>query len=284
MGPSVDPKFDELLQSLGKVAQKHPKPVVDSLLRWRKSQKDGSLTEVQPTYSSNAKLTRTHDAAALLTDRRLLASTYITCRALAAVTKSLSKDSLSDVLGNQLEELTFAQFRNPDVKTSPNHRANTELYAEILGNLANIRYVVSSYALYRVFTSSRRFESVTDRFRVELGPVAAGQVSKDFDFKYEHLIKGLQHVQIKVIHVDRSIHAFALSQVYIRCGRLKASRKGQSSSTRCPSRLKTPTGAGLRQCSRKSSSICFTASGRYSILSKSGHFNTVTDLNTDGAS
>lgn len=43
-----------------------------------------------------------------------------------------------------------------------------------------------------------RFDSVTDRFRVELGPVAAGQVPKDLDFRYEYLVKGLQYVRIKV--------------------------------------------------------------------------------------
>ena len=42
------------------------------------------------------------------------------------------------------------------------------------------------------------FESVTDRFLTELGPIAAGQVAKDADMKYENLVKGLQHVQIYV--------------------------------------------------------------------------------------
>ena len=142
MGPGVDPQFDELLQSLGKVAQKHTKPVVDSLLRWRKSQKDGSFSDAQRMYPANLKAARMHDA--LYTDRRLLASIYITCRALIVATQSLGKDALSEALGNQLEELTFAQFRNPDVKMltlSPNHRANTELYAVLLGNLADVRCV-----------------------------------------------------------------------------------------------------------------------------------------------
>lgn len=46
--------------------------------------------------------------------------------------------------------------------------------------------------------STLRFESVTDRFLVELGPIAAGLVPKDSDFKYENLVKGLKHLQIKV--------------------------------------------------------------------------------------
>ena len=42
------------------------------------------------------------------------------------------------------------------------------------------------------------FETVTDRFMAELGPIATGPVPKDSDFKYENLVKGLKHVQIKV--------------------------------------------------------------------------------------
>jgi hypothetical protein len=39
---------------------------------------------------------------------------------------------------------------------------------------------------------------VTDRFLAELGPVAHGQVPKDLDMKYENLVKGINHIQIKV--------------------------------------------------------------------------------------
>jgi hypothetical protein len=40
--------------------------------------------------------------------------------------------------------------------------------------------------------------SVTDRFLGELSPVALGQVPKDLDMKYENLVKGIRHIQIKV--------------------------------------------------------------------------------------
>lgn len=43
-----------------------------------------------------------------------------------------------------------------------------------------------------------RFVSVTDMFLKELGPVASGQVPKDLDMKFEHLVKGLEHIKIKV--------------------------------------------------------------------------------------
>ena len=43
---------------------------------------------------------------------------------------------------------------------------------------------------------------MTDRFLIELRPVAAGQVPKDADLKYENLVQGLKHVPIKVSFVD----------------------------------------------------------------------------------
>ena len=49
-----------------------------------------------------------------------------------------------------------------------------------------------------MLTPGHSFESVTDRFLTELGPVAAGQVAKDADMKYESLVKGLRHIHIKV--------------------------------------------------------------------------------------
>jgi hypothetical protein len=56
--------------------------------------------------------------------------------------------------------------------------------------LHSVKDIISRFA--------NRFVSVTDRFLAELGPVAQGQVPKDLDMKYENLVKGLDHIQIKV--------------------------------------------------------------------------------------
>ncbi|KAG5220378.1 Cell morphoproteinis protein [Salix suchowensis] len=112
----IDPKFDDTLQSLAKIAQRNCKPVVDSIMRWRKSQQQ------EPA----------------------LASIYIVCRALIAVLQAASKEALGDALGYSLEDTTFEQFRRPDLKLlaqSANHRANAELYSTLIGLLANIRFV-----------------------------------------------------------------------------------------------------------------------------------------------
>ncbi|KAJ6623475.1 cell morphogenesis N-terminal-domain-containing protein [Mycena sp. CBHHK59/15] len=187
MGPGVDPKFDDILESLGKIAQKHTKPVVDSIMRWRRSQIENVGSEVIRTHmaqSPSPSRIRIHDVPGLLNERKSLASIYVMCRALIAVLQSISKDALGETMGYSLEETTFEQFRKPDLKLlaqSANHRTNAELYATLLGHISNVRFV-----------------SVTDRFLAELGPVTHGQVPKDLDMKYENLVKGINHIQIKV--------------------------------------------------------------------------------------
>jgi hypothetical protein len=173
--------------TLGSIGQKNAKPVVDSIRRWRQSQNSSPIPpdifRLQATQSANPTFrgNRLYD---VLGERKSLAAIYIMCRALIVVMQSLSKDALGESIGFNLEETTFEQFRRPDLKLlsqSANHRTNAELYATLLGYLANSRFI-----------------SVTDRFLAELAPVASGHVTKDVDLRYENLVTGLKHIQIKV--------------------------------------------------------------------------------------
>lgn len=207
MGPGVDATLDEILHSFEKIAQKHAQQVIDSIRRWPKAQMRGFTSPRAPF----AKASRGFDSSVLLAERKTLASVYIMCRALIAATQSMSKDSLLDAVGNSLEEFAFEQFRKPDIKMlthSVNHRAIAELHAMLLGNLANIRYVGDWTYGFVLLIQVSSFETVTVRFLVELGPIAAGQVPKDSDFKYENLVKGLKHLQIKV-HEETKCHTLS---------------------------------------------------------------------------
>jgi hypothetical protein len=141
MGPGLDNKFDETLHSLGIIAQKHAKQVIDSTLRWRRTQNESVTAELVRSHTSNRTL-RPNEISSLLNERKSLASIYIMCRALIAVLQLLSKDALGDALGFSLEETTFEQFRKPDRQSlhqSSNHGINSRLYAALLGHLANVR-------------------------------------------------------------------------------------------------------------------------------------------------
>ncbi|KAI0312773.1 cell morphogenesis N-terminal-domain-containing protein, partial [Amylostereum chailletii] len=189
MGPNIDPTFDSILQTLGRLGQKNAKPVVDSLRRWRRIQYDPVSPDIMRLHGSQSPMSlrngvRTQDTVSILNERKSMAAIYIMCRALIVVMQSLSKDVLGEAMGYSLEETTFEQFKKPDLKLltqSANQRANAELYATLLGHLANTR-----------------FTSVTDRFLSELTPVISGQVLKDVDMRFEHLVCGLKHIQIKV--------------------------------------------------------------------------------------
>jgi hypothetical protein len=140
-GLGVDATFDETLNSLGIISQRHAKQVIDSILRWRRTQIESVGSDLISYHMSNRAL-RPNEIPGLLNERKSLASIYLMCRALISVLQLLSKDALGDSLGFSLEETTFDQFRKPDRKAlreSTNHAINSELYASLLGHLANVR-------------------------------------------------------------------------------------------------------------------------------------------------
>lgn len=80
------------------------------------------------------------------------------------------------------------------------------------------------------------FESVTDRFLTELGPMAAGLVPKDADPRYEYIVKGLKHVQVKVcLHRYLELFPPIIHLMCLRSGLQKHSRRELSSSRPCQS-------------------------------------------------
>jgi hypothetical protein len=203
MGSGVDTKFDEVLRSLGQLAQKNSKAVIDSITRWRRSQNEtvgSEIVRLHEVQSPELSRNRSYDIPSILNERKSLASIHIMCRALTAILSSVTKDALSESMGYNLEETTFDQFRRPDLRLllmSANHRTNAELYATLLGQIANIRYAL--FHGYRItLICFFRFTSVTDRFLAELASVTNAQVSKDADMKYENLVRGLRHIKIKV--------------------------------------------------------------------------------------
>jgi Cell morphogenesis N-terminal len=142
----VDIKFDELLESLGKIAQNHAKRVVDSIMRWRRCQNESIGGDIIRYHTSQSPAfhrgLRPQDIPGILNERKSLAAIYIMCRALITVLRTISKDALGETLGYSLEETTFEQFKRPDLKLlaqSANHRINAELYATLLGVIANVR-------------------------------------------------------------------------------------------------------------------------------------------------
>ena len=147
-GPRIDPKFDDLLVSLGQIASKSTKRVIDSIMRWRRTQQESVSGDLIVAHSSSnssfARTARPKEIANLLNERKSLASIYVMCRALLATLQSVSRDALGESTGFNLEDTVFAQFKHPDVKLltqSANHKVNAEMYAMLLGRLSTVRCV-----------------------------------------------------------------------------------------------------------------------------------------------
>jgi len=163
LGPGVDTKFDENLRSLGQLAQKHSQQVIDSIMRWRRSQHESVSANIihghssrSPDSSRNNFHQQAFDVPSILNERKSMASIYIMCRALIDVFSLISKDALGEMLGYNLEETTFEQLRRPDTRLliqSVNHRTNAELYATLLGHIANIRCVLCNMVIRQPISS-----------------------------------------------------------------------------------------------------------------------------------
>ena len=148
----------------------------------------------------------------------------------------------------------FEQFRKPDLKLlaqSANHRCNAELFAKLLGLLANVRSVLFPLGRGHATSDSfSRFIGVTDRFLAELRPVSSGQVPKDMDLRYENLVKGLRHVRLKV---DLCIHLIDGQRTNrsSRSGHQRHSKRVQNSLNPSRSLLRMPTECGSNLYSQK---------------------------------
>lgn len=65
-GAGADPVFDQLISALGYIARQKPKPLIDTIMLWRKSKGDAAVSAkssaVQVYYNpARLHLTRNHD-------------------------------------------------------------------------------------------------------------------------------------------------------------------------------------------------------------------------------
>ncbi|BFZ60119.1 Cell morphoproteinsis protein PAG1 [Saitoella coloradoensis] len=206
VGAGADPAFDKVLAGLGFVARHRPKPVIDSVMFWRKSKNEAASASVQTIGPSAQQgpdaqrqragtMTGNQTASSLLpsqnvilANRRSLVSIYILCRVLIEVIKQTTAEKLGADLGDKLEEIVFTQLKTTDpemIATSPIQLANWTLFAELLGCMSEIR-----------------FGSVSDRFIADLEKYAKTVVMKEEVAKVETVIHGMRFFKIKIYPME----------------------------------------------------------------------------------
>lgn len=214
-GPGADPTFDQLISALGHIARQKPKPLIDTIMFWRKEKGDAAIMAKQaanqlkpssengpllrrntdPTQTasdsgSNADtahhhiLTRQEDI--VLAERRATVSVYLVCRVLIEIFNQSSLASITVDMADRLEDIVFGQLRTVDpdqVGISPLRMANWRIYGQLLGIMSEIN-----------------FTSVTNRFLMELEryqkeEAVRGQ-QKDGYSRAELLILGMRHIRM----------------------------------------------------------------------------------------
>ncbi|KAL4872860.1 hypothetical protein BDV12DRAFT_161639 [Aspergillus spectabilis] len=215
-GPGADPKLDQLISALGHIARQKPKPLIDTIMFWRKAKGDAVLgakqaasqpkppTEngllirrnTEPTQvitdslphadNSQTSLLSRHDDI-VLTERRATVSVYLVCRVLIEIFNQSSLEAITVDMADRLEDIVFGQLKTVDpdqIAASPLRMANWRIYSQLLGIM-----------------SEEKFTSVTSRFLTELERYQKDESirgpSKEGDAKSELLLSGLKHIRIR---------------------------------------------------------------------------------------
>jgi len=221
-GPGVDPAFDQLIVALGHIAKQKPKPLIDSMMLWRKSKSDAandarsqlqqSRNQQPPTplqrrnteplqmsissptdggAQSGPALLAAKQEFVAQAERRSTVSIYILCRVLLEVISHSSLASITPEMEEKLEGIIFGQLKIADTEQlmiSPLKMANWHLFSQLLGAMSEINF--SSVA--------DRFVADLDRSLQDLSVRSPTVASRgDTEGKMELVLGGLKHLHIK---------------------------------------------------------------------------------------
>ncbi|KAK1759389.1 cell morphogenesis N-terminal-domain-containing protein [Echria macrotheca] len=221
-GPGVDAAFDQLIVALGHIAKQKPKPLIDSMMLWRKSKSDaanearnqlqqsrtypppggalqrrntepvqpmavgGGPSETQPGAPTSLAAKQEYVAQA---ERRSTVSIYILCRVLIEVMTQSTLASITPEMEDKLENIIFGQLKiseTDQLLVSPLKLANWNLFAQLLGAMSEIN-----------------FTSVCDRFIADLDRSLQDLTGKnptsarELESKMELVLGGMKHLRIK---------------------------------------------------------------------------------------
>ncbi|KAI0014435.1 cell morphogenesis N-terminal-domain-containing protein [Xylariaceae sp. FL0662B] len=246
-GPGADPAFDQSIVALGHIASQKPKPLIDSIMLWRKHKSEAAnearsvLQQVRSNTPAAALVRRNTEPLQLITghpadttspvpralaekqdaaahaERRSIISIYILCRVLLEVIGQSDLSSITPEMEDKLEAIIFGQLKIADIEQlemSPLKLANWNLFAQLLGAMSEINFV-----------------SVTDRFIVDLerslqdlGVRSPTFQSRDPEGQVELVLAGMKHLHIN-IETDESWAQAC--QFFVSLGKLFARSHGQ---------------------------------------------------------
>ncbi|KAF2199893.1 hypothetical protein GQ43DRAFT_98776 [Delitschia confertaspora ATCC 74209] len=220
-GPGVDPSFDQLISALGHIARHKPKPLIDTLMLWRKAKSEtasharaelaharsanSSLPSALPRRntepgqipgdshgSMSAALSPAGMAAlqqsVLQAEQRSTVSIYLVCRVLIEIISQTDLQSLTPEMSERLHALFYTQLNSfePDqVENSPLLHANWVIYSQLLGVLSEIY-----------------FDSVQKSFIADLDKLdgqfsVKGQATREVEARGVMIVRGMRYLRVK---------------------------------------------------------------------------------------
>jgi hypothetical protein len=223
-GPGIDTKFDQLIAALGHIARPAPKPLIDSIMLWRKAKsEDASKQRSQllnaqkaialphpglprrntephhhPDNQSMASITGSEHLPALQqivtqAEQRSTVSTYILCRVLIEVMAQTSLQNLTFEMADRLLKLFYGQLStlDPDlVEISPLNFANWTVYSQLLGVMSGLipNHVQDGF--------------IADLKALDSQMAVKGQYNRDTEARGALLLRALRSVKVKTYPED----------------------------------------------------------------------------------
>ena len=220
-GPGVDPALDQLISALGHVARSAPKPLVDSLMLWRKAKGDAASAakrhmqqqrmpghlpaplprrNTEPVHANGPNQLQATDIPTAqnstsaadeysLADRRATVSVFLLCRALIEVFAQSSLEAISADLARKLEDIVFSQLRDVDpvhIMNSSLRLANWRIYGQVLGQISGLDFP----------EVTSKFTNELDHCQQEIARSPGSTSAKDAENRAELLILGMRHIQV----------------------------------------------------------------------------------------
>ncbi|XXG98488.1 hypothetical protein Hte_004812 [Hypoxylon texense] len=220
-GPGADPAFDRFIVALGHIASQKPRPLIDSIMLWRKHKSEAAnearnlLQQLRSNAPTAALVRRNTEPLQLLTgnqadaasgvphslaekqnaaahaERRSIVSIYILCRVLLEVITQSSLSSITPEMEDKLEAIIFGQLKIADVEqlyVSPLKLANWNLFAQLLGAMSEINFA----------SVTDRFVNDLDRSLQDLTVRSPTTQTRDPEGQVELVLGGMKHLHIKI--------------------------------------------------------------------------------------
>nr|XP_040568440.1 LOW QUALITY PROTEIN: protein furry-like [Lepeophtheirus salmonis] len=216
-----DPQFDQLLSAFGSVAENTLPSLLKTLFAWYEKQGVEWLSHNDPkggsSFSSKGKADFISGEQEFIAEKRDLAIEFIFCLLLIEVLKTLPVHPGHEDLVQYIENIAFKHFKYRDGQylgpNAPNIEIIAELYAEVLGTLAQSRFISTKTRFFLELKElgSREPSTHTTQsiitllmgmkfFRVKMAPF------EDFELSFQFLLECAQYfLEVKEKNIKHAL-------------------------------------------------------------------------------